>query len=236
MRLTPELAQRCHREVQDAGPADHEVTYTDEDYPALADRLIAARPPGPFWIFAYGSLIWKPEFETDMQVPVIAKEWHRSFCMKIRRWRGSPEFPGLMMALEKGGTCAGLALRLPEDQLQDTVFKLLYREVGTEEEYRATRFIDVESQDGPLKALAFYADVAHLSYYAGGHSPEEVAHILPRACGHWGSGAEYLQRTVAMLEESGFHDAHLWDLQHRVALEIEAMAQDEKLSAPQPTK
>ena len=224
MRLTAELAARCHRDVVDIGEEPGETYLRDGDFDSFTQRLVAERPPGPFWLFAYGSLIWKPEFETQQQVRATAQGWHRAFCLEIIRWRGSPEFPGLMMALEPGGHCAGMALQLSEDNLPETLRKLLVREIAIIDELRTVRWVDVESEGNTLRALTFYAGCSNLAYYAGGLAPAKVAHILARACGHWGSGAEYLQRTVAMLESAGIHDEGLWALQDLVAQEIEALS------------
>ncbi len=98
--------------------------------------------------------------------------------------------------------------------------RLLRREIGGPNGYASLRLIDLQTEDGPLTALCFYADPPDVV-----DQPErpldEVAAILARACGHIGSGAEYLFKTVAALQTAGIHDPHLWHLQHLVADEIE---------------
>jgi cation transport protein ChaC len=83
------------------------------------------------------------------------------------------------------------------------------------------RWIDLQTDQGPLRALCFYAYPHLLKIYAEGRPLQDVAHALARACGHWGSGAEYLYNTVSHLTEIGIHDADLWTLQELVAQEIE---------------
>jgi cation transport protein ChaC len=100
--------------------------------------------------------------------------------------------------------------------------KLLRREIGGPMGYGALRLINLRSDDGPLRALCFYADPPEVA-----DRPElpieTVASILARACGHIGSGAEYLFRTVEALHAIGIHDPHLWELQHLVANEIKTI-------------
>jgi cation transport protein ChaC len=224
MMLTAELVARCHRSVADPGQiADDHDYFTGEDHRAAVESLLAARPPGPFWVFAYGSLIWKPEFHASERRRVVAHGWQRAFSMEIARFRGSPEQPGYMMCLDEGGTCEGVALRIPEQGLWDQLYKLLVREIGSHEAMESARWIDVRSGEGMLTALTFYAAPTRLGYYRANRPVEEIAHALARACGHWGSGAEYLRNTVVHLAEMGIHDPHLWDLQERVAQEIMAL-------------
>ncbi len=79
----------------------------------------------------------------------------------------------------------------------------------------------MQSAQAGVRALVSYAHPAHLDYYAKALPLEQVAHILARACGHWGSGAQYLHQTVSKLEEFGIHDENLWKLQELVAEEIQ---------------
>jgi hypothetical protein len=102
MSLTPELVALCHRDVVDPGPEAKYDYFVDADYAKAVERLLKERPKGPFWLFAYGSLIWKPEFPTEESLVGVAEGWHRSFCLHLERFRGSPEQPGLMMALDTG--------------------------------------------------------------------------------------------------------------------------------------
>src|SRR6476620_4696533 len=104
MQLTFELVAKVGRIVADSGPSPGFVPMVDRDYEALADELLADRPlVGPLWVFAYGSLLWKPAFEASEERHAIAPGWHRTFRLKLSRWRGTPERPGLMLVLDRGG-------------------------------------------------------------------------------------------------------------------------------------
>ncbi len=220
MKLTEDLVRLCHRDVEYQAVDEKYDYLTDDDYPPLAAALLAKKPPGPLWIFAYGSLIWKRDFEIAEQAIGVAHGWHRSFCLRMVNFRGTLEQPGLMMALEKGGHCEGVLLKLHGDQEEKTLNTILYREVGSHEQLESARWISVHTATGIVEALAFYAGPDNLDNYISALALPEAAHILARSCGHWGSGAEYLFNTVRHLEESGIHDEQLWQLQELTAAEI----------------
>ena len=223
MSLTPELVKLCHREVVDPGPSPDTKYLHDDEFRPAAEHLVLLKKPGPFWLFAYGSLIWKPEIPSLDMVRATARGWHRAFSMKIERYRGTKEQPGYMMCLDTGGVCEGVVLRLSDNDLAGQVEKLLDREISRKGGLDAVRWIDVETANGIVQALAFYAAPDTLEYYQANRAPEEVAKGLARACGHWGSGADYLYNTVSHLEQLGIHDEGLWHLQELVAAEIKAL-------------
>jgi glutathione-specific gamma-glutamylcyclotransferase len=223
MRLTPELVALCHREVQDAGPLPGVVAVTDDDFREALQRLLDTRGAGPVWLFAYGSLIWKPEVPHEELKRATAQSWHRAFSMKIYRYRATLAQHGYMMCLDPGGSCEGVVLRLPEEDIAGQIDKLLRREISRRAALEAVRWIEVGASAEPAMALAFYAGPPASDSYVAGRPPAEVAHGLARACGHWGSGADYLYNTVSHLEQLGIHDEGLWELQELVANEIEKL-------------
>ncbi len=128
-----------------------------------------------------------------------------------------------MMALDRGGQCQGILYRLPGRSLEAQLGKLFRREFTVKPPNSTPRWIRVATEEGPLTALAFVMN-RQASAYVGRLAPEEVAAFLAGACGHWGSGAEYLHNTVMHLEEHGIHDRNLWRLQKLVAGRIEDAA------------
>jgi glutathione-specific gamma-glutamylcyclotransferase len=219
MALTAQLVARCERIEPDPGPEDGYSTFTEEEYEAAAATLLERKSPGPLWIFAYGSLIWKPAFVAVEHRRATAFGWHRSFCLELKRWRGSPQQPGLMMGLQRGGRCDGVIYRLPDAHHVEQIGRLLRREIGGQEEMRTVRWITVKTERGKLRALTFWAGPTGLDYNV--KLPLiRVAQILARACGHIGSDAAYLYQTVSKLEELGIRDRNLWRLQELVADEI----------------
>ena len=222
MALTQELVARCERHEPDPGPNPDYRRYGDADYEAVADRLLDEAPAGSLWFFAYGSLMWKPAIETTAHRRATAPGWHRAFCLKLTRWRGSPTQPGLMMGLRRGGRCKGMIHRIADENRRALLIGLLRREVGSDEHMTGVRWLTVDTEDGRAQALAFWAEPIGLQDWI--KLPlSEVAHILARACGHGGSGASYLFHTVARLDELGIRDRNLWRLQQLVADEIKIL-------------
>jgi len=223
LSLTAELVARVERTEPDPGPLPGRTYLADSEFDVVAADLLAewrSRPGGqPFWVFAYGSLIWKPECAFTEHRRATAHGWHRSFCLQLKRWRGTPDCPGLMMALDHGGACHGVICRLPDEDQKAQLGKLLRREIDQREDVGTLRWITVTADIGKVRALTFYAG-PRASYYTGKLPMDEVAKTLARAAGHWGSCANYLYQTITKLEEYGIHDSHLWKLQEMVAAEI----------------
>lgn len=219
LELTAELVALVERLEPDPGPPPGEREQTPEEMAAMAHDVLSRKGEGALWLFAYGSLIWKPDFEHLDTLPAIARGWHRSFCLTLTRWRGTREVPALMMALDRGGSCTGLAYRLQDTDHHGQILRLLERETDSNPPTNVARWINVETPAGPLQALAFVASPAGPNY-AGRLPHSDVARTLARAAGHWGSAAQYLYNTVTKLEESGIRDRNLWTLQALVAEEI----------------
>ena len=226
MELTAELVARVHCAVADAGHSADFVQLEEADYDRIGDDILRDHPVGEdLWIFAYGSLMWRVGCEIDGEEPARLNGWHRKFCIRISRWRGTPENPGLMMALDRGGSCRAIVQRLPATTAREQLGLLLRREMSSKEHpTNRPRWVTVEANGRRLRAIVF-AVVRSSPWYSGGLSPEETAAVLARAVGHWGSGAEYLMNTVQQLETLGFHDRNLWRLQRLVAAEIMTRSQ-----------
>ncbi len=220
MRLTPELVARCFRVVEDSGPGPGFTPMPEEEAAALTDRVLAdggLDAAAPLWVFAYGSLIWKPDFEVAGCERATLRGWHRSFCIRLNRWRGDPSAPGLMMALERGGACVGMNLRLTDPRAD--LMTMIRREIPHREGADMVRWAEVETAGGRVRTLVFWAGPKGPSIEHRLPLPT-VAARLARACGHGGSGADYLYQTVAHLEDLGIRDRNLWRLQALVADEI----------------
>jgi glutathione-specific gamma-glutamylcyclotransferase len=224
LSLTPDHIARVHRVVDDTGPPLGVLQQTDADYADWVARIAGSHPDPdrPTQLFAYGSLIWKPEIEHSAEQTGVARGWHRAFCLRQHRFRGTPDQPGLMMALDRGGQCRGVLYELPRGNLEIQLDRLFRREFTVKPINSMPRWITVQTASGPVKALGFVMNRAS-PYYAGRLPLEDVARTLAMACGHWGSGAEYLLNTVTHLESRGIHDSGLWRLQKMVAEQIEGL-------------
>ena len=219
MALTADLIARAARVVEDAGPSPGAVYLTDEDYESAVRDVLAQAPPGDVWVFGYGSLLWKPAFEFVESRMATVRGWHRSFCIRVARFRGTRDLPGLMMALDRGGQCRGMVFRIPADQAEASLTTLFRRELVVKPPGTPPRWLTARTDGGPLQAVGFVVD-RRSRFYSGGLALEEVADVVSRAAGHWGSCAEYLHNTVSHLEECGIHDRNLWRLQALVAERI----------------
>lgn len=167
------------------------------------------------WVFGYGSLIWDPGFPVAERRIARARGWHRSFCMRSIHHRGTVDDPGLVLALDRAeaACCDGVAFRVAPGAEAATVAGLRERELISSA-YLET-VLPVETDAGPVEALAYVIDPDHVQY-CGGLALEEQAEIIARAVGGRGPNREYLWATTAHLAELGIVDADLAWLAERV--------------------
>jgi cation transport protein ChaC len=212
LSLTPDLIRARFPEP---GPDDRSATrlMPEEEIAARLDAFLTEHGPGDLWLFAYGSLIWKPDVEFAERRKAKLVGWHRRFCIWQRRWRGTSANPGLMLAVDRGGSCRGVVYRIVPP-VKEKIAEVWRREmIGYA--YHPRR-LPVETEAGTVTALTFVVN-RHSGRYAGRLSDEEIADKIATACGHIGPCASYLLDTLAHLEELGIHDRHLWRLQKLVA-------------------
>lgn len=220
-RLTPELVALIARKVEDEGPAPGVVVHNDEDYEASLQALLAtgAWAGEDVWVFAYGSLLWNPAFDVAEQLAAVLPGWHRAFCIRLTRFRGTPAQPGLMMSLVPGGSCRGALLRIPGHEAMASLRKLWRREMTVKPPNTPPRWVVAQADGGAVRAITFTADRKGPNFVKGLTS-DDIATVLCSAVGHWGSGAEYLMQTVDQMERLGIRDANLWRLQRVVARQL----------------
>ena len=187
---------------------------SDEERRRQIDAMLAAAPePGRVWVFAFGSLIWNPAFLYAERRVARVHGWHRQFCLWVRAGRGSPERPGLMLSLESGGSCAGVAYRL-EPGTEATELDVLWRREMFTKSYRPV-WLRARTPAGPVAAIAFAANRLH-ERYAPGLDERTIVEHLAAAQGPMGRGCDYLFDTVAHLRELGVRDRALETLAAKV--------------------
>ncbi len=175
------------------------MTGTLEPSPKDRARLVA--PPGQdFWVFGYGSLMWDPGFPHIEVRVALLRGYHRRFCVYSHRYRGTPECPGLVLGLDRGGSCRGLVFRVPAAEGQDVLAYLHEREMITGV-YLPT-WLAVETQEGPVSAAGFVVDRKH-EQYTGRLTLEETARLILQGHGARGACTDYLANTVRHLEGLG---------------------------------
>ena len=171
-------------------------------------------PPHDFWIFAYGSLMWDPGFpHLDVRRARLIG-WHRAFCLYSERYRGTPERPGLVLGLDRGGSCLGRAYKVAAKDGPAVAAYLDEREMlgGA----YAPRWVEIRFEDGRrAKAYAYLIDRA-CGQYAGRLDPERVAEVIAHAAGQRGSNVDYLVNTVRHLDELGIAESQLHEVLERV--------------------
>ncbi len=221
--LTADHVRRVSRTVERPTVATdaHLNKITDAEMDELAARLERDSQGGPVWLFVYGSLLWKPAFDHVERRRAVVHGWRRAFCLSISNFRATPETPGLMLALARGGSCVGAVFRLPDDDRLGRIMKLLRREIDYREDIPAIRWVNARSPEGMVRALSFYCAPAGDEDYIY-LSEEEQALRLASAAGYAGSCAEYLYNTIVHFEDIGIRDSYLWRMQALVAREIDA--------------
>ena len=183
------------------------VVRSDEEIVASLEQTLASHDPAAdLWVFGYGSLMWNPAFDYAERQTGIVRGWHRRFCLWMEMGRGSPDNPGLMLALDRGGTCRGVAFRIPPAEVRSELLIIWRREMfGTA--YLA-RWVNVRTTCAPVPAITFVVNRDH-SRYAGRLSDAEAARRIASASGPLGSCAAYLQNTLDHLASLGIRDRGL---------------------------
>ena len=180
---------------------------SDEVLAASLARTLAGRAAHvPVWVFGYGSLVWSPTFHFAERRVARVRGYYRGFYLWSKVNRGSPEVPGLVLGLDRGGSCGGIAFRLDEATVERELALLWRREMvlGT----YMPRWITADTEDGNVRAVAFVVDRSKPGY-AGRLSDEEIVATALRAHGHFGACADYLVSTAASLEQHGIADRRL---------------------------
>lgn len=187
---------------------------SEAEFQASLERVLAGHAPDEdCWVFAYGSLIWNPLFEHDARELAVIHGFHRAFCLWSRLGRGSPDRPGLMLGLDRGGRCHGVVFRIAAERVREELTLLWRREMPMGS--YAPRWTKTRIGTRTHRALAFV--VNHDSpNYAGRLPTETIVETLATTRGRFGAGWEYLFQTVECLHSHGLHDARLEHLRARV--------------------
>ncbi len=171
---------------------------------------------GELWVFGYGSLMWRPDFEFSERAPAVLIGAHRSLCIYSFHHRGTQENPGLVLGLDEGGACRGLVFRVAPEKSDATLAYLREREQVTDvyvETMRPVSLLDGSGRE--LEALCYLVDRGH-PQYAGQLSMERQARLVRSAAGRSGTNIDYVLNTVRHLEEAGIHDVELMALAARL--------------------
>lgn len=218
LRLTRELVNRLPKRTDERGPISV-LDPSDDYYTKTATDIMGQLDlSGKVWIFATGSLIWNPRMDVAERRVANVEGWRRAFCLADRRFRGSPSRPGLMMALDRGERCQGVAMRMNGgSDISKHLIDLLKKEPPIPPE-----LVMAQTDKGSVQALVFAAK-PDFPFYQSEPPLEDLADILATSVGYIGTMAEYLFNTSVELQRARVHDAHLWQLQDLVAKRLECI-------------
>ena len=180
------------------------VELTRAELLASLETTMGRHQGGPVWLFAYGSLIWRPECPTVETRRARIHGYHRGLYLWSQIHRGTPETPGLVLGLDRGGSCAGFAYRLPEEQLEEHLFALWQREMP-DAAYQP-RWLNCQLEGGPkLQALGFVLR-RNIPCYAGALPDHVLRQVFDNASGHYGSTRDYVEKTARTLRAHAMPD------------------------------
>jgi glutathione-specific gamma-glutamylcyclotransferase len=166
------------------------------------------------WVFGYGSLMWRPGFAFLEQVPARLIGEHRALCVYSFDHRGTPEKPGLVLGLDRGGACRGIAFRVAAKQRDEVIGYLRGREQTTHVYREVMRSVWLENEPRDrVAALAYVVDRGHVQY-AGRLSLQDQLRYVRQGHGRSGNNRDYVLETVRSIEAQGFRDPQL----HQLAL------------------
>jgi glutathione-specific gamma-glutamylcyclotransferase len=202
----------------------HPPVWSEQQLAASLEKTLSEAPVAgeDIWLFGYGSLIWNPAFRHVETRVARIQGWHRRFCLWTSLMRGSPERPGLVLGLDRGGSCKGVAFRIPAADVVAELMIVWRREMvnGAYE----PRWLDIHCPGhGVVRGLTFTVNRRH-QHYAGRLPDESVASALATAIGCFGPCAEYFFSTLHALQELGIDDARLRSLRDRVLVHKHAEA------------
>jgi cation transport protein ChaC len=171
----------------------------------------------PLWVFAYGSLMWNPGFATPETQAARLHGFHRAFCIYSEHYRGTPKKPGLILGLLAGGSCRGLAHRLPARSYEKVRRYLWAREIENDgvyvQEVRPLHLADGRT----VPALVYLADRAH-RHFAGKLPLARSVALVRQGKGATGRNIDYVKNTLVHMRELGLRDKALEELARRAAL------------------
>lgn len=160
-----------------------------------------------FWVFGYGSLMWRPNFEYLEAQPALVRGYHRALCVYSTQYRGTTECPGLVLGLDRGGACKGRAFLVAAEN-QERVMAYLHRREMNTKVYNP-RYLRATLEDGgQVAAYSFVVERNHWQY-TGKLNAKRSAELVLQGCGQRGTALEYLRNTVSHLDELGIGDGPL---------------------------
>lgn len=177
-------------------------------------RIIADTPGKNIWIFAYGSLMWNPSFEYLNKCKAELRGMRRSLCITSIHHRGTPEKPGLVLGLDTGGKCTGIAYEVEAHLATDTIKYLRAREQVTRVYREITRPITLlDGSKRQVRSVIYAVDRNH-PQYAGDLSFDTQIRMISTGIGKSGNNIDYVMSTAQHLMDAEILDRDMYRLAH----------------------
>jgi cation transport protein ChaC len=210
--FTPERIRR----IADAAAERGAVPLMSEEARRASLKAIRESVPAgsDAWVFGYGSLMWNPAINVVESKKAHVRGYHRMFCLTLHVGRGAPERPGLMLGIDRGGSCTGVAHRIAANAVESELSILWMREMlsGAYE----PRWVNADIDGlGRTRVLTFVINRYH-PRYEGALDEQEAARRIALAAGHLGTNRDYLYRTVKHLADLGIEDGPMRSLEAKV--------------------
>ena len=170
-------------------------------------RSVLAWDMDEFWVFGYGSLMWNPGFQFQVRMGARAFGYRRSLCIRSFVHRGTPERPGLVLGLDRGGSCRGAAFKVNAEDREEVLDYLRKRELVTN--VYLERHLRLALEDGrEVRAIGYVVDRTH-QQYAGALDFDRQVDLIVHGVGKSGENPEYLKSTIDHMDEAGITDSEL---------------------------
>jgi cation transport protein ChaC len=204
---TPDVG--THNAPDIAPPLTFRLWTPEEQLASMEAALSAWHNDEDVWVYAYGSLIWRPEFEYQERRLATLRGHHRALCLWSGVNRGTPDTPGLVFGLDRGGSCRGVVYRLQHDHVRRFFPALWQREMSTGA--YLPRWLSCHTHEGAVNALVFVMNRASPAYIPT--LPDtEILTIIRRASGRYGACLDYVIQTAQALQAAGICDPRLTHL------------------------
>lgn len=202
-------------------PASFRLLTEAERNASLQRSLAQWQAHEDVWVYGYGSLIWRPEFDFIEKRSALLHGYHRALCLWSRVNRGTPDQPGLVFGLDSGGSCRGMAFRIPADNVPATMEALWRREMPSGA--YLPKWLNCRTEEGPVTALVFTMN-RNTDAYVRGLPTDRLVHIVRNAHGSYGPCVEYVLETAQALKSSNIHDKRLQALVGELRMSLTSTA------------
>ena len=179
-------------------PYDSDSLDSNENWTSMQQR----------WVFGYGSLMWRPGFEFVSETRARIRGFHRSLCVYSLHHRGTGDLPGLVLGLDRGGSCTGVAFQIAPSKWEATLAYLREREQVSRVYLEATRTVEILERGKKVEAVVFIVDRAH-PQYAGKLSHAHLLKHVMQGEGKMGHCRDYVMNTLAHLQQMNIRDKTL---------------------------